>query len=128
MVAGIFGMRFYHTQKYGWGEKDAPALHDYSTYPDSFNGGSVEHFKKGMSNGFHLMPDDPIDAEPIVVFGGSGGSSNFELAKQIAEKGYEVYSLFYFGAANQPKTLNKIPLEFFRISWTLPILGAKRSQ
>ncbi|MBM7679085.1 acyl-CoA thioester hydrolase/BAAT C-terminal domain-containing protein [Gracilibacillus alcaliphilus] len=88
--------------------------HDLSDYPEQFSYGTVRYFKNGMASGFHLQPDTPIAAEPIVVFGGSEGSSNFPLAEQISEQGYEVYSLFFFGADNQVDTLNKILLEFFQ--------------
>lgn len=97
LVVVVFGMRFYNTQKYNLSEEqEAFDYHDVSNYPDSFEGGTVEHFESGMANGLHLLPDNPNDTEPIVVFGGSEGSSNFQLAEQIAEEGYEVYSLFFF--------------------------------
>lgn len=113
IVVGVFGMRSYNTQKYGWDEEEALALHEDRNYPDSFDGGTIEHLESGRANGFHLMPDEPRKAEPIVVFGGSEGSSNLELAEQIATEGYEVYALFFFGADNQTEALNRVPLEFF---------------
>lgn len=113
IVAAVFGMRWYNTEKWGWGETEEMALHDYDSYPDSFEGGTVEHFESGAANGFHLLPDDPVDADPIVTFGGSEGSSNFDLAVELAEEGYEVYSLFFFGADNQTEALNGVPLELF---------------
>lgn len=113
IIVAVFAMRFYNTKKYEWTEETVD-FHDYSKYSDSFDGGTIEHFESGMANGFHLMPDNPIDAEPVIVFGGSEGSSNFELAEQIATEGYEVYALFFFGADNQTETLNKVPLEFFK--------------
>lgn len=113
IVLAIFSMRFYNTKKYGWDEEKAFDWHDYSLYPDAFDGGTVEHFESGRANGFHLKPEGPIDADPIVVFGGSEGSSNFDLSQEIAEEGYEVYSLFFFGADNQTEALNQVSIEFF---------------
>ncbi|GAJ98966.1 acyl-CoA thioester hydrolase/BAAT C-terminal domain-containing protein [Geomicrobium sp. JCM 19055] len=113
IVVGIFGLRFYNAERYGWSDEEEPEYHHYEAYPDSFAGGIVEHFESGMANGFHFIPDEPIAAEPIIVFGGSEGSSNFEVAEDLASKGYETYSLFFFGAPNQTTALNKVPLEFF---------------
>ncbi|GAK09471.1 acyl-CoA thioester hydrolase/BAAT C-terminal domain-containing protein [Geomicrobium sp. JCM 19038] len=113
VVVGVFGLRFYNAEHYGWGDEEVPEYHRYEAYPDAFAGGVVEHFESGMANGFHFIPDEPIAAEPIIVFGGSEGSSNFEVAENIASKGYETYALFFFGAPNQATTLNRVPLEFF---------------
>lgn len=113
VAAGIFGMRFYNSEKWGWNTEEEMAPHDLDAYPETFENGTVDHFERGMANGFHLLPDDPVSAETVVVFGGSEGSSNFELAMMLAEEGYEVYSLFFFGADNQTEALNRVPIEFF---------------
>lgn len=114
IVIAVFGMRFYNTQKYGLSDGEMTDYHDLSSYPDTFEGGTIEHFEEGQAAGFHLLPDNPADGETIAVFGGSEGSSNFDLAVQLAEEGYEVYSLFFFGAPNQNEELTQIPLEFFQ--------------
>lgn len=113
IVIAVFGMRFYNYQKYDMAGK-APDYHDYGKYPDSFEGGTIERFESGQASGFHLLPEDPVSSEPVAVFGGSEGSSNFDLAVQLAEEGHEVYSLFFFGAPNQTEELNQVPLEFFQ--------------
>lgn len=112
IVAGVFAMRFYNTQKWGWSE-DMGDVTDISSYPGAFEGGTIEHFEHGEANGFHFLPDDPNDAEPIAVFGGSEGSVNTDAAEFLAENGYEVYAMFFFGAENQVDELNRVPLEFF---------------
>lgn len=114
IVIAVFGMRFYNTWKYDLSKGGASDYHDLSSYPDSFDGGTIKHFEEGKAAGFHLLPDDPVEAETIAVFGGSEGSSNFDLSMQLAEEGYEVYSLFFFGAPNQNEELTQVPLEFFQ--------------
>lgn len=114
IVIAVFGMRFYNTWKYDLSKGGASDYHDLSSYPDSFDGGTIKHFEEGKASGFHLLPDDPVEAETIAVFGGSEGSSNFDLSMQLAEEGYEVYSLFFFGAPNQNEELTQVPLEFFQ--------------
>lgn len=114
IVITVFGIRFYNNQKYDLTEKATPDYYDLSYYPDKFEGGTIKYFEEGKAAGFNLLPDNPIDTEIIVVFGGSEGSSNFDLSLQLAEEGYEVYSLFFFGAPNQNEELNQIPLEFFQ--------------
>lgn len=86
-------MRFYNTQQYGWDEQEKIVLHDYESYPETFNG-TIDHFESGSANGIHFIPDEPNEAEPIAVFGSSEGSSNFELAEQLTSESYEVYSSF----------------------------------
>ena len=112
LVAAVFAMRFYNNQKWGF-DDDMEDVTDLSIYPEEFEGGTVEHFEHGEANGFHFIPDDPNDAESIAVFGGSEGSPNTDAAEFLAENGYEVYAMFFFGADNQVDELNKVPLEFF---------------
>lgn len=97
LIIVIFGLRLFNQSAYNWDEHEfVYDYHDYNTYPSEFAGGIVTHFENGEANGFHFEPNDPIDAQPIVMFGGSEGSSNFEEAQTLAEKGYETYALFFF--------------------------------
>lgn len=48
----------------------------------------------------------------IVLEGSRGGQSNY-LAAKVAELGYPVLSLAYFGAPGLPASLQEIPLEYF---------------
>lgn len=64
-------------------------------------------------NGFHIKPNNKTSDGIIVTFGGSEGGCNYFQAIELGQKGYEVIALYFFGQNNQPKTLNKIPLEFF---------------
>lgn len=57
----------------------------------------------------------------IIMLGGSEGRiSGDEFAKIISSHGYAVLALGYFGMENLPKSLEKIPLEYFfnAIDWT----------
>lgn len=64
--------------------------------------------------GYHLLPHDIKHQGIVITFGGSEGSSNLDYATLIAENGYEVLSLYFFGQQNQNKELVNIPLDFFQ--------------
>lgn len=64
---------------------------------------------------------------PVIIFGGSGGGyfltreERGEFAKPLIEKGYAVLFLVYFdykGKGNVPKSLLRIPLEYFATAMT----------
>lgn len=86
---------------------------DFSLYDMEIDGVDVEVIEEGLLNGFHLVPDEMTTEGVIVTFGGSEGSSNYDLARILAEEGYEVYSLFFFGPRDLPDELIEVPLEFF---------------
>ncbi|MGL5540194.1 MAG: alpha/beta hydrolase [Erysipelotrichaceae bacterium] len=48
----------------------------------------------------------------IILFGGSGGDCWAERAHWLAQQGYFVLALYYFGQPSQPKTLCKVPIDF----------------
>jgi esterase/lipase len=64
-------------------------------------------------NGLHLGNNSKIQTGVVIVFGGSEGSYDPITAAFLANAGYEVLALYYFGAFNQNKTLNRIPIDFF---------------
>lgn len=64
-------------------------------------------------NGYHLRPKTISKNGVVITFGGSEGSSNLKLARKVAKKGYEVYSIYYFGQENQRESLSKVPIDFF---------------
>ena len=76
-------------------------------------GVSVSAVKGDYINGYRLLPDEILHDGAVVVFGGSEGSSNFADAAMIAKRGYEVYSMYFFGQENQAPELLNVPLEFF---------------
>lgn len=111
-VGVIFGYRIYHSFEYGWNEETPVNHHRYSQY-EVDGDFTTDHFRSGLSNGIHLVPDENQELEPIVLFGDRGGDINFEMATDLANSGYEVYALFYFGGDQLPNYVDRIPLEFF---------------
>jgi len=74
----------------------------------------VRKIQEGYLNGFHLKKKKIECKGCVITFGGSEGSSNYDMAQIIANNGYEVLALYFFGQKNQPKYLSRIPIEFFR--------------
>lgn len=120
VIIGIifFGIRWINSSRYS--EYIAPDeesvyvnpsnLTLYETNQDNM---TVETIEERYVNGFHLVPDDIQGDGIIITFGGSDGSSNYDLAVQIAQEGYEVYSLFFFGIGDLPEAIHEVPIEFF---------------
>lgn len=69
--------------------------------------------QEGYLNGFCIKNKNVEYKGSIITFGGSEGSPNYNMAKLIANNGYEVLALYFFGQDNQPKELSRIPIEFF---------------
>ncbi|MFC7374143.1 MULTISPECIES: alpha/beta fold hydrolase [unclassified Brachybacterium] len=100
----------------GWrfDDGDAPDPTDLATYDLEQDGLDIEHVTGDYLAGFHLLPTDgPAAAGVVVTFGGSDGGPAYAQAVRIAQQGYEVYSLFFFGQENQQPALDRVPLEFF---------------
>ncbi|WP_245533797.1 alpha/beta hydrolase [Corynebacterium lubricantis] len=49
----------------------------------------------------------------IVVFGGSEGSANHLLSRELQSEGFDVISAYYFGQPGQQEQLVEVPLEIF---------------
>lgn len=114
IVGTIFGLRIYNTFEHGLEENTTTNHHRYTQYEDAEGAFTTTHFTHERANGLHLVPDESNgNTEPIVLLSGSEGSINFEFATTLADAGFEVYTLFYFGGSNQPSTLEHVPLEFF---------------
>lgn len=73
----------------------------------------------------------------VAIFGGSEGSCNMYTAIKLANQGYEVYPMYFFGQENQRAEIARIPLEFFEelyiviqnnsvTSKPLTVIGASR--
>ncbi|MCZ0716821.1 alpha/beta fold hydrolase [Aerococcus kribbianus] len=86
---------------------------DLSRYQTSIDEVNVDRINQDAIQGFHLLPEDKTSQGVVVTFGGSEGSPDYDRAIQIAQAGYEVYALFYFGMPKQPQTLAEVPLDFF---------------
>ena len=78
---------------------------------------TVDYKKKILNDkhlvGEHYIPNEKTSKGVIVTFGGSEGSNGGDRAHYLANRGYEVLALYYFGEKNVSKTLSEIPLEFF---------------
>lgn len=68
---------------------------------------------KGYVNGYHLRNKEKMQKGVVVTFGGSEGGCYYDMAEHIAQNGFEVLALYYFGKDNQPSTLSNVPIEFF---------------
>lgn len=114
----IFGVRWINTRRYSEYEPtDETSVYtnpsNLALYNTEQEGLTIETLEEGRLNGFHIVPDDLTSQGVVVTFGGSDGSSNYDLALQIANEGYEVYSLFFFGVGDLPQFIQEVPLEFF---------------
>lgn len=74
----------------------------------------IKEIHQDYLNGFHVKKQNKISKGSIITFGGSEGGSYYDIAKIVANHGYEVISLYFFGKTNQPQSLNRIPIEFFK--------------
>lgn len=111
LVLVVVGVRVVNGWRYPSAEgSDARAIAGYDLDQE---GMSIEHITGDYLNGFHLVPDEVTRDGVVVTFGGSEGSPDFSRAVSLAEQGYEVYSLFFFGQENQQAQLQDVPLEFF---------------
>lgn len=77
------------------------------------DGVTISEVRGDYIYGYRLLPDEILHPGAVVVFGGSEGSSNFGDAALIAKRGYEVYSMYYFGRENQRPELLAVPIDFF---------------
>lgn len=63
--------------------------------------------------GYRFFPETSTNDSTVITFGGSEGSCWFNMGFEIAQKGYNVLSLYYYGKPNLPHSLNKIDISFF---------------
>lgn len=118
IVLSVFAIRWVNTYRYQeYMLPDEESVYndptDISLYDTEIEGVDVAIVEEGLLNGFHLTPAETTTDGVIITFGGSDGSTNYDLARILAEEGYEVYSLFFFGAGELPDELIEVPLELF---------------
>lgn len=107
----VFGLRAYNGNKYPITQSAGEYMSaDKSSYATSERVTAIEG---EYMNGFHFHPVEKKHRGVVVVYGGSEGSPDYSRAKQLADDGYEVLSLFFFGQPNQKPTLANVPLEQF---------------
>ena len=101
LIVVIFAMRFINDRKYGELKKNQPKnmqnVTDWNAYPKTLGGITVKEVHHGAAQGFHLVPNEKKHKGIIICYGGSEGSPNFPVAKQLSESGFETLALFMFG-------------------------------
>lgn len=109
LVLAIIGARAYNGHKYPIVNSMSDSR-DKAQYPTDDHIVSIEgeHL-----NGFHFIPEQRLHPGTVIVYGGSEGSPAYWQAKTIADQGYEVLALYFWGQPNQVPALSQIPLEQF---------------
>lgn len=115
LVIVIISVRFINGLRFPKeaAEHNSVDIQDMSAYPLEYEGLTVKEIKQNRLNGFHIVPDNKTSKGAIVTFGGSEGGCNYFKAVDLAQNGFEVIALFYFGQDNQPAKMNKVPIDFF---------------
>lgn len=119
LVGFIVIMRIINHYRFqSTGTDSTPAYYtnpaDLSLYPTDIDGVTVKHITGIYLNGFHLRPDTKRYNGTIVTFGGSDGTPSYQIAELLAQAGYEVLALFYYGLPNQRPALTEVPLDFYQ--------------
>lgn len=111
LVLVVVGLRAYNGHKYPITQSAGEGRSaDKSSYTTSERVTAIEG---DYLNGFHFRPEEKTHRGVVVVYGGSEGSPDYDRAQQLADDGYDVLSLFFFGQPNQKPTLANVPLEQF---------------
>ena len=108
----VAGLRAYNANKYPIAQMEASGGASAAEYPQSDH---VRKISGDYLNGFHFLPAEGATERRgvVVVYGGSEGSPDYSRAEKLAQDGYEVLSLYFFGQDNQRPTLAEVPLEQF---------------
>lgn len=117
----VLGMRWLNDRKYGSHPEGKPSERvahyanpsNLSLYQTEIPGLEIEHIEGDYLNGFHIKPETVAHEGVVVTFGGSEGSPAYEDALALAQEGYQVLSLFFFGMPNQVVTLREVPLDYY---------------
>lgn len=121
ITAFVFSLRWVNDRKYGRSSEGiqshllAQYAHptDLSLYQTTVPDLTIQHIQGDYLNGFYLKPDMLQYKGMIVTFGGSEGSPAYEDAVALAQEGYQVLSLFFFGMPNQVPNLKEVPLDYY---------------
>ncbi|WKK62022.1 acyl-CoA thioester hydrolase/BAAT C-terminal domain-containing protein [Corynebacterium sp. P3-F1] len=111
LVLVVLGLRAFNGHEYPITSlNDESFSDDKSSYATSDRIAAIEG---KYLNGFHFRPEEKKHKGVIVVYGGSEGSPDYDRASALADDGYEVLSLFFFGQPNQAPSLANVPLDQF---------------
>ncbi len=73
-----------------------------------------EAVRAGSIRGVYFAPPEPMEGQPILVIGGSGGGVASRQAAMLANRGHPALAIAYFAYEDLPKEQVRIPLETFR--------------
>ncbi len=113
LVLVVVGIRVVNGFRYPTPASLSGNQMDASRYPLTQPDVTIERVQGTYLNGFHVKAKTLRRGGLIVVWGGSDGGPDYERAVRIAQQGYDVLSLFFFGQPNQKPTLAEVPLDFF---------------
>lgn len=117
----VFMMRYLNDRRYGMNTESYESElitqyvnpTDLSLYQTTIPDLAIKHVEGNYLNGFHIKPNIVNYEGVIVTFGGSEGSPAYEQAVALAQEGYQVLSLFFFGMPNQVATLREVPVDYY---------------
>lgn len=73
---------------------------------------TISEISTGTVQGYHLVPHEKNKKGIVLTFGGSEGSSMLYKGIELAEEGFEVFSLYYFGRVGLASSLDLVELSF----------------
>ncbi len=73
----------------------------------------VSKIDQGVVQGYHFKPNKPNGKQTVITFSGSEGGIDSLRSTFLAENGYDVYALYYFGKKNLNKELVEVELSIF---------------
>ena len=103
-VVGIAAYNRHHYRPHGDNPRDPDAV---------ARKGDVEPLAGDYMRGFYYPAHGVARPGTVVVFKGSEGGNNDDMARQIRDRGYNVVGLYFFGQTGQQGFLSNVPLEFF---------------
>ncbi len=104
IVVGTSAYNFYHYRRPGDNPRDPATITAK---------GDVEPVSGDYLRGFYYPAHGDTHPGTVVVFSGSDGGNNDNMARQIRDGGYNVLGLYFFGQPGQQQYLSDVPLEFF---------------
>lgn len=110
-VATVIGIRLVNDHRHPALAGADPA--DPAAYDTTIPGVRAETIDDGDLQGIRLVPQDVAHDGVVVIFGGSEGGLDWNHARLLAENGYEVWAMFFFGRPGQSSELVQVDLGFF---------------
>lgn len=83
--------------------------YEKSTYSDL----TITKIDEGMVQGYHFKPNNITKKQTIITFSGSDGGILYPQSILLAQNGYDVYGMYYYGQKNLPKVLSNVEITNF---------------